>query len=249
MARDVADVILIEPGLRVLHDGIIEGRKAFGNVMKYLLMGISSNFGNVISMAGAALFLPFLPMLPTQILLNNFLYDLAQITIPTDNVDETYLVKPQRWDISVIRDFMVLIGPISSIFDFLTFYVLLHFLHTNQAQFHTGWFVESLATQTLVVFVIRTTKNPLRSRPSVPLLATCLAVVAIGTYLPFSPLAKVLGFTPLPFSFFVFVAAATVVYLLLVEAVKRVLLHRATHNTRPNSGGGWGLRSRLGATA
>jgi len=249
VARDVADVILIEPGLRVLHDGIIEGRKAFGNVMKYLLMGISSNFGNVISMAGAALFLPFLPMLPTQILLNNFLYDLAQITIPTDNVDETYLVKPQRWDISVIRDFMVLIGPISSIFDFLTFYVLLHFLHTNQAQFHTGWFVESLATQTLVVFVIRTTKNPLRSRPSVPLLATCLAVVAIGTYLPFSPLAKVLGFTPLPFSFFVFVAAATVVYLLLVEAVKRVLLHRATHNTRPNSGGGWGLRSRLGATA
>ncbi len=195
VARDAADVILIEPGLRVLHDGIIEGRKAFGNVMKYLLMGISSNFGNVFSMAGASLFLPFLPMLPTQILLNNFLYDLAQITIPTDNVDETYLVKPQRWDIGVIRNFMVFIGPISSIFDFLTFYVLLHFFHASQAQFHTGWFVESLATQTLVVFVIRTSKNPLRSRPSAPLLATCLAVVAIGMYLPFSPLAKVLGFT------------------------------------------------------
>jgi P-type Mg2+ transporter len=249
VARDAADVILIEPGLRVLHDGIIEGRKAFGNVMKYLLMGISSNFGNVISMAGAALFLPFLPMLPTQILLNNFLYDLAQITIPTDNVDETYLVKPQRWDISVIRNFMVLIGPISSIFDFLTFYVLLHFFRTSQAQFHTGWFVESLATQTLVVFVIRTSKNPLRSRPSVPLLATCLAVVAIGTYLPFSPLAKVLGFTPLPFSFFVFVAVATLVYLLLVEAAKRVLLHRATHGTRPNTGGGWRLRPRFGEAA
>jgi Mg2+-importing ATPase len=234
VARDAADVILIEPGLRVLHDGIIEGRKAFGNVMKYLLMGISSNFGNVISMAGASLLLPFLPMLPTQILLNNFLYDLAQITIPTDNVDETYLIKPQRWDISVIRNFMVLIGPISSIFDFLTFFVLLHFFHTSQAQFHTGWFVESLATQTLVVFVIRTSKNPLRSRPSVPLLATCLAVVALGVYLPFSPVANVLGFTPLPLSFFVFVAVATVVYLLLVEAAKRILLHRATRNNAPN---------------
>jgi Mg2+-importing ATPase len=233
VARDAADVILIEPGLRVLHDGIIEGRKAFGNVMKYLLMGISSNFGNVISMAGASLFLPFLPMLPTQILLNNFLYDVAQITIPTDNVDETYLIKPQRWDISVIRKFMVLIGPISSIFDFLTFYVLLHFFRTSQAQFHTGWFVESLATQTLVVFVIRTSKNPLRSRPSVPLLATCLVVVAIGVYLPFSPVANVLGFTPLPFSFFVFVAIATLVYLLLVEAAKRILLHRATRNNTP----------------
>src|ERR1039458_4545159 len=152
-----------------------EERKACGNVMKYLLMGTSSNFGNVFSMAGASIFLPFLPMLPTQILLNNFLYDLAQITIPTDNVDETYLIKPQRWDISLIRNFMVFIGPISSIFDFLTFYVLLHFFRASEAQFHTGWFVESLATQTLVVFIIRTSKNPLRNRPSGPLLGTCLA--------------------------------------------------------------------------
>jgi Mg2+-importing ATPase len=236
VARESADVILIEPGLRVLHDGIIEGRKAFGNVMKYILMGTSSNFGNVFSMAGASLFLPFLPMLPTQILLNNFLYDLAQITIPTDNVDITYLIKPQRWDMGVIRNFMVFIGPISSIFDFLTFYVLLHFFRASQAQFHTGWFVESLATQTLVVFIIRTSKNPLRSRPSGPLLATCLAVVAIGMYLPFSPLASVLGFTPLPFSYFVFVAVATGIYLLLVEAAKRVLLHRATHNNTHKPG-------------
>jgi Mg2+-importing ATPase len=227
VAREAADVILIEPGLRVLHDGIIEGRKAFGNVMKYLLMGTSSNFGNVFSMAGASIFLPFLPMLPTQILLNNFLYDLAQITIPTDNVDDTYLIKPQRWDISLIRNFMVFIGPISSIFDFLTFYVLLHFFRATEAQFHTGWFVESLATQTLVVFVIRTSKNPFRSRPSGPLLATCLGVVAIGMYLPFSPLATMLGFTPLPLSYFVFVAVATGVYLLLVEIGKRLLLRRA----------------------
>jgi Mg2+-importing ATPase len=228
VAREAADVILVEPGLRVLHDGIIEGRKAFGNVMKYLLMGTSSNFGNVFSMAGASIFLPFLPMLPTQILLNNLLYDLAQITIPTDNVDDTYLKKPQHWDIGLIRNFMLFIGPISSIFDFLTFYVLLHFFRTSEAQFHTGWFVESLATQTLVLFVIRTSKNPLRSRPSGPLMATCLAVVALGLYLPFSPLAHVLGFTPLPAAYFAFVAVATGVYLLLVEAAKRRLLRGAT---------------------
>jgi len=228
VAREAADVILVEPGLRVLHEGIIEGRKAFGNVMKYLLMGTSSNFGNVLSMAAASLFLPFLPMLPTQILLNNLLYDVGQLTIPTDNVDETYLQKPQRWDISLIRNFMVFIGPISSVFDFLTFYVLLHFFHSSEAQFHTGWFVESLATQTLVLFVIRTSKNPFRSRPSNPLLATCLAVVAIGLYLPFSPLAGVLGFTPLPGAYFAFVAVATGAYLLLVEAAKRVLLGKAT---------------------
>jgi len=228
VAREAADVILVEPGLRVLHDGIIEGRKAFGNVMKYLLMGTSSNFGNVFSMAGASLFLPFLPMLPTQILLNNLLYDLAQITIPTDNVDETYLQKPQHWDIGLIRNFMVYIGPISSIFDFLTFYVLLHFFRASEALFHTGWFVESLATQTLVLFVIRTSKNPLRSRPSGPLIATCLAVVVVGIYLPFSPLAGVLGFTPLPAAYFAFLALATGAYLLLVEAAKRRLLHGAT---------------------
>ena len=228
VAREAADVILVEPGLRVLHDGIIEGRKAFGNVMKYLLMGTSSNFGNVFSMAGASIFLPFLPMLPTQILLNNLLYDLAQITIPTDNVDDTYLKKPQHWDIGLIRNFMLLIGPISSVFDFLTFYVLLHFFHTSEAQFHTGWFVESLATQTLVLFVIRTSKNPFLSRPSGPLMATCLAVVAIGIYLPFSPLAHVLGFTSLPAAYFAFLTVATAAYLLLVEAAKRRLLRGAT---------------------
>jgi P-type Mg2+ transporter len=236
VARESADVILVKPGLRVLHDGIIEGRKAFGNVMKYLLMGTSSNFGNMFSMAGASLFLPFLPMLPTQILLNNLLYDLAQITIPTDNVDDTYLQKPQHWDISLIRNFMIFIGPISSIFDFVTFYVLLHFLHASEAQFHTGWFVESLATQTLVLFVIRTAKNPLRSRPSAPLMATTLSVVAIGMYLPFSPLAGALGFTPLPARYFDFVAVVTVVYLCLVEVAKRILFRRTAQINVAKSG-------------
>ncbi len=227
VARDAAYIILLEPGLRVLHEGILEGRKAFGNVMKYLLMGTSSNFGNMFSMAAASLFLPFLPMLPTQILLNNFLYDAAQITIPTDRVDETYLLSPDRWDIALIRNFMVFIGPISSIFDFLTFYVLLRVFYAGEIFFHTGWFVESLATQMLVLFIIRTSKNPLRSRPSLPLLATSLMVIAIGILLPFSPLAQLLGFTPLPATYFIFLVAATIIYLLLVEVAKRWLFARA----------------------
>jgi len=232
VAREAADVVLVQPGLKVLHDGVIEGRKAFGNVMKYLLMGTSSNFGNVLSMAGASVFLSFLPMLPTQILLNNLLYDLAQLSIPTDNVDETFIRKPQHWDIGLIRRFMFYVGPISSMFDFLTFYVLLHFFHATQAAFHTGWFVESLATQTLVLFVIRTAGNPLRSLPSVPLIATCLASVAVGICLPFSPLAGLLGFTPLPMPYFAFLAAATATYLLMVEGAKRLLLRHHT-KTRP----------------
>jgi P-type Mg2+ transporter len=227
IARDAADIILLEPGLQVLHDGILEGRRAFGNVMKYLLMGTSSNFGNMLSMAGASLFLPFLPMLPTQILLNNFLYDMAQITIPTDNVDAAYVRSPQHWDIALIRNFMLAIGPISSIYDFLTFYVLLALLHAGEAEFHSGWFVESLATQTLVLFVIRTSGNPLRSRPSHALTLTTLGIVLVGILLPFTPIGKDLGFTPLPAIYFAFLAAATLTYLLLVEIAKRFLLRRS----------------------
>jgi P-type Mg2+ transporter len=227
VAREAADIILLEPGLRILHNGIIEGRRASANVMKYLLMGTSSNFGNMFSMAGASLFLPFLPMLPTQILLNNFLYDTAQITIPSDRVDEEYIRVPRRWDMKLIRNFMVFIGPISSVYDFLTFYVLLHFFRAGQPEFHTGWFVESLATQTLVLFVIRTAGNPLKSRPSTPLAITTISMVIIGIVLPYSPLAALLGFTSLPGSFFVFLAASTVTYLLLVELAKRSLFRRA----------------------
>ena len=160
VARDAADIILLEPEPRRAARGILEGRRAFGNVMKYLLMGTSSNFGNMFSMAAASLFLPFLPMLPTQILLNNFLYDLAQVTIPTDNVDPSYLQQPAALGHRLIRDFMLFIGPVSSLYDFLTFFVLLHVFHAGETLFHTGWFVESLATQTLVLFVIRTMGNP-----------------------------------------------------------------------------------------
>jgi len=192
--------------------------------MKYLLMGTSSNFGNMFSMAAAVLFLPFLPMLPTQILLNNFLYDLAQVTIPTDTVDETFIRKPQRWNIKLIRDFMLYIGPLSSIYDFATFFVLLKVFHASEQFFHTGWFVESLATQTLVIFVIRTARNPLRSRPSVALTLTTVAIVIFGTLLPYTSLGSLIGFTPLPISFLLFVTGAAGTYLLLVEAVKRRLM-------------------------
>jgi Mg2+-importing ATPase len=226
VAKDAADIILQQRDLAVLHTGILEGRKAFANVMKYLLMGTSSSFGNMFSMAGAVLFLPFLPMLPIQILLNNLLYDLAQVTIPTDRVDPEFVRAPQRWNIGIIRRFMLVIGPISSVYDFLTFFVLLAVFAAPAALFQTGWFVESLATQTLVLFVIRTARTPLRSRPSGWLTATTLAVVALGCLLPFTPLAPVFGFVPLPPGYFVFLVAAVVTYLALVEAVKRRLIGR-----------------------
>ncbi len=223
VARDAADIILLKPGLGVLHGGIIEGRRASANVLKYLFMGTSSNFGNMFSMAAASVFLPFLPMLPTQILLNNFLYDASQLTIPSDNVDEEYMRRPRPWDMKMVRNFMLTIGPISSIYDFLTFYVLLHFFHASQPEFHTGWFVESLATQTLVIFVIRTMGNPMKSRPSLPLAITTIVIVATGIFLPYSPFTRLFGFVPLPAPFFVFLAISTVTYLALVELGKRML--------------------------
>jgi Mg2+-importing ATPase len=182
------------------------------------------------SMAGASTFLAFLPMLPTQILLNNFLYDLSQLTIPTDNVDEDFVRRPRQWDIGLIRRFMLYIGPISSVFDFLTFYALLHFFHASQPFFHTGWFVESLATQTLVIYVIRTAGNPLESKPSAPLVITTVLAVLTGALLAFSGFAGPLGFVPLTASFYLFVAIATLVYLILVQLGKALLLRRAENS-------------------
>jgi Mg2+-importing ATPase len=227
VARDAADIILLEPGLGVLLTGVLEGRAAFGNVMKYLLMGTSSNFGNMFSMAGAAVFLPFLPMLPTQILLNNFLYDLAQIGIPSDRVDPEFTRKPRRWDIGLIRRFMLWVGPVSSLYDALTFFVLLKVFHANASVFHTGWFVESLATQSLVIFVIRTAKNPFKSKPSGALVGTTFGVVALGLALPWLPIGPAFGFVPLPAAYFGFLIVATLTYLALVEGVKRVALREA----------------------
>ena len=222
VAKDAAKIILLEKDLAVVNDGVIEGRRAFANIMKYIIMGTSSNFGNMFSMAAASLFLPFLPMLPTQILLNNLLYDISQISIPSDNVDPAMVRRPKRWQIGFIRQFMTIIGPISSIYDFLTFGVLLWIFHasTNASLFRTGWFVESLATQTFVVFVIRTATNPLKSRPSRPLLISVLAVVAVATMLPYTPLRSLLQFTPLPASLLGAIAFLTATYLFLVQGVK-----------------------------
>jgi Mg2+-importing ATPase len=222
VAKDAAKIILLEKDLSVLDDGIVEGRRSFANIMKYIVMGTSSNFGNMFSMAAASLFLPFLPMLPTQILLNNFLYDTSQISVPTDNVDSALLHRPKRWQIAFIRQFMMIIGPISSIYDFLTFGILLWVFHasTNPSLFHTGWFVESLATQTLVVFVIRTAGNPFKSRPSRALLLSVSAVVAIAVVLPYTPLGSLLRFTPLPLPLLGAIGFLAVTYLLLVQGVK-----------------------------
>jgi len=222
VAKDAAKIILLEKELTVLNDGIVEGRRCFANIMKYIVMGTSSNFGNMFSMAAASVFLPFLPMLPTQILLNNFLYDVSQISIPSDNVDPALLHRPKRWQIAFVRQFMMIIGPISSIYDFLTFAVLLWVFHasTNAPLFHTGWFVESLATQTLVVFVIRTAGNPLKSRPSRPLLVAVVAIVTVAAVLPYTALGKLLQFTPLPLSLLGAIAFLAVTYLLLVQVVK-----------------------------
>ena len=222
VAKDAAKIILLEKDLGVLNDGVIEGRRCFANIMKYIIMSTSSNFGNMFSMAAASLFLKFLPMLPTQILLNNFLYDTSQVAVPGDNVDPALLHKPKRWRIGFIRQFMTIIGPISSLYDFLTFGVLLWMFHAaaNPPLFRTGWFVESLATQTLVVFVIRTAGNPLKSRPSGQLLMSVLAVAVVGAVLPYTPLGPMLGFTPLPLSLLGAIALLALTYLVLVQAVK-----------------------------
>jgi P-type Mg2+ transporter len=222
VAKEAAKIILLEKDLGVLNDGIIEGRRCFANIMKYIVMGTSSDFGNMFSMAAASLFLTFLPMLPTQILLNNFLYDVSQISIPGDNVDPALQHRPKRWRIGFIRQFMMIIGPISSLYDFLTFAVLLRVFHasTNAPLFHTGWFVESLATQTLVVFVIRTAGNPLKSRPGRPLLIAVSAIVAVAVVLPYTALGKLLQFTQLPLSLLGAIAFLAITYLLLVQVVK-----------------------------
>jgi P-type Mg2+ transporter len=221
VAKDAADVVLLQKDLGVLADGVVEGRRVFANTIKYVLMGTSSNFGNMFSAAGASLLLAFLPMLPTQILLNNLLYDVGEMTIPTDRVDPELLERPSRWDTSFIRRFMAFFGPISSLFDFATFGVLLWVLHAGPVEFRSGWFVESLATQTLVIFVIRTRRMPSwRSRPSRPLLLTTLACATVGVLPPFSPLARLFGFTALPPLFLGILVGMVAVYLALAELGK-----------------------------
>jgi Mg2+-importing ATPase len=226
VARDAADIVLLEKDLDVLADGVVEGRRIFANTMKYVFMGTSSNFGNMFSAAAASTFMTFLPMLPSQILLNNLLYDTSQMAIPSDQVDEEQLRRPSHWDIRSIRRFMLCFGPISSIFDFLTFALLLGVFHAKAPMFRSGWFVESLATQCLVIFVIRTRRVPfLRSRPSRLLAVATITVVVIGALLPLSPFAHDLGFAHLPLSFFMLLIGMLVAYLALAEGGK-VLFYR-----------------------
>jgi Mg2+-importing ATPase len=220
VAKEAASMILLRNDLNVLADGVREGRRTFANIMKYVMMGTSSNFGNMFSMAGGVLFLPFLPMLPVQILLNNLLYDVSEIAIPLDNVDEQSIERPCHWNMQFVRDFMLVLGPVSSVFDFLTFALLLFIFRADEALFHTGWFVESLATQVLVIFVIRTPGSPLRSLPHPLLTATSLAVVILAVALPFTPIGAWFGFVPLPMGFLLALAAMTACYLVVVEQVK-----------------------------
>ena len=221
IAKESADIILLKKSLLVLADGVREGRKTFGNILKYIKMGSSSNFGNMFSVTGASLFLPFLPMLPIQIILNNFLYDISQIAIPSDDVDEEYLLKSRPWNVDYIKKFMIFLGPVSSLFDFITYGVLLFIFHASASLFHTGWFLESLITQTLVIHIIRTGKIPfIESKPSQFLMFTSIYIVTIGLIIPFTPLGKHFGFVEPPATYFIVLFVIVASYLFMVHFVK-----------------------------
>jgi P-type Mg2+ transporter len=229
IAKDSADIILLEKSLAVLGEGVIEGRKVFGNITKYIKMGASSNFGNMFSVLGASIFLPFLPMTAIQVLTNNLLYDFSQTTIPTDNVDAEYLAVPRRWDIGNIAKFVLFVGPISSIFDYATYFTMLYVFDAwnNAALFQTGWFVESLLTQTLIIHIIRTAKIPfLESRASTALITTTIIIAAIGIALPFSRLGGFLGFVPLPPAYWIALCLILLSYVILTHLVKTWFIRR-----------------------
>jgi Mg2+-importing ATPase len=229
IAKESSDIILLEKSLIVLEQGVLEGRRVFGNIVKYIKMAASSNFGNMFSVVGASAFLPFLPMLPIQVLTNNLLYDFSQTTIPTDEVDAKWLTKPRKWTIGKILRFILFIGPISSIFDYATFFMMLYVFNCrhNPALFHTGWFVESLFTQTLIIHIIRTNKIPfIESRASWPLVLTSVIIVAVGAGLTASPLANTLGFVPLPPLYWLFLAIMLLGYAILTQVVKTWFIRR-----------------------
>ncbi len=227
VAKDAADIVLLKKDLGVLADGVLEGRRVFNNTMKYVFMGTSGDFGNMFSAAFGSVALNFLPMTPGQVLLNDVLYDSSQLAIPYDRVDAEAVTRPSHWDIRMIRRFMLTFGPISSLFDFATFALMILVFHAGESEFQSGWFVESLATETLIVFVVRTRRVPfIRSLPSVGLIASVIAVVVIGCYLPYSPLAAAVGFVALPAPFFLALLAMIVLYLVLVEIAKHFFFRR-----------------------
>jgi len=226
VAKEAADLILLEHDLEPVRAAVEEGRRSFENILKYILMGTSSNFGNMFSMAGATLFLPFLPMLPVQVLVNNLLYDLSELGIPFDRVDPVALARPHRWDMAFVQRFMWTLGPVSSLFDFLTFFILLYLFKTGEALFQTGWFVESMLTQTMVVLLIRTRGNPFANRPDRMLTATVFAAAGLALLLPYTPLGHWLGMVALPIPLLGAIAGLATAYFLLVEQVKRMLWRR-----------------------
>ncbi|MGQ9921952.1 MAG: magnesium-translocating P-type ATPase [Desulfobacca sp.] len=230
IAKETADLILLEKSLMVLDAGVIEGRKIFANILKYIRMGASSSFGNMFSVVGASAFLPFVPMAPIQILTNNLLYDFSQVPIPADDVDPEQIAKPRPWSMSVIYRFIVFIGPCSSIFDYTTFFMMLYLFNCwdNAALFQTGWFVESILTQTLIIHVIRTNKFPfLQSRASWPVIVTTTVIMMIGMWLPISPIATYLGFKTLPSLYWPLLALTLLCYVFLTQGVKVWLLRKA----------------------
>ena len=231
VAKESADIILLENSLMVLEDGILEGRKVFANIVKYIRMGASSNFGNMFSMVGSSYFLPFLPMAAIQVLTNNLLYDFSQVPIPADNVDDEQVARPRPWNIDEIKRFMLFVGPISSIFDYTTFFIMLVVFRcwdpSRASLFQTGWFVESLMTQTLIIHVIRTNRIPFfQSRASAPLTLTTLSILAFGVWLPYSPMAASLGFTALPRLYWPLLAATVLTYMVLTQLTKVWLLRK-----------------------
>lgn len=229
IVKESADIILLDNNLIVLEEGVIEGRRVFGNIIKYIKMAASSNFGNMFSVVGASAFLPFLPMLPIQVLTNNLLYDFSQTTIPTDTVDEEWLKKPRQWKMDGIQKFILYIGPISSIFDYLTFFIMLFIFQSwnNPALFHTGWFIESIFTQTLIIHVIRTNKVPfLQSKASKPLMISSLLIVTIATLLTILPIGDALGFVPLPPLYWLILAGMMIGYIILTQVVKTWFAHK-----------------------
>ena len=231
IAKESADIVLLKKDLRVLHEGILEGRKTFGNTMKYIMMGTSSNFGNMISVAAASLFLPFLPLLPVQILLNNLLYDVSQSTIPTDAVDDEYVLAPKRWDIGFIKKFLLVFGPVSSLFDIITFTSLLVVFHSPMEIFRTVWFLESLCTQTFIIFAIRTTKVPFyKSHPSRLLIISSIFVVLAGIAITFTPAGGLFGFVPITLPYFLLIGAIVAGYIVVVEIVKKRFYRHTVKN-------------------
>ena len=226
VAKAAADIVLLEKDLAVLEEGVREGRRTFANTIKYVFMATSANFGNMFSMAGASLFLPFLPLLPKQILLTNLLTDIPELTISTDRVDAEWISRPHRWDVTYIRNFMVLFGILSSVFDYATFGVLLWVFDADATAFRTGWFLESVISATLIVLVVRTRRRITSSLPSVPLVLATAGVVAVTVALPFTPWAAALGFKPLPVSFVAWMIAIVIAYIVSAEVVKRWFFRR-----------------------